>query len=469
MNRLDEKIQTHFGDVAINRTLVEKVGLKERVIPSFVVDWLVSRYSNGTSIDIESINKFVERHLPDKNQAEQLKNKLYREGKVRLIDAVKVEVDLGKGRYKGLIPSLGISNAQVEPKVVDEYPALLNGNVWGRVELVYRIDEETSRGEVWMNGFHLMQTGEIDLDYFIEQRSHFTLEEWVDLLLQTIGYNPIPFKFDQKLYMLLRLVPIVEARVNLMELGPKGSGKSYVYSNLSRYVWLLSGGVVTRAQMFYNMKDRREGIIAFFDTVVLDEVQTIRFTDPGEIIGALKGYLESGEFRVMGHRGTSEASFVILANIKIGADGNPSNEVVLLDLPEFLRETAFVDRFHGIIPSWKLDRITKEAITVHGYALRTDYFYEVLHQLRFKSGYGDYVKKRLVGSGDLRDIRAVERISTGLLKLLFPDVITNNELPKEVFEKFCVDYGKELRQLVRKQLALLDSEYKDKIAEVGVK
>ncbi|MEW6416681.1 MAG: BREX system Lon protease-like protein BrxL [Nitrospirota bacterium] len=465
MYSASEKVKKYFCDVSINKSLVEKIGLRERPIPSFVVDWLVRKYSTEDDIDLNSINSFIEKYMPDRSKKEEIKHRLLTGENVKLLDALKVEVDLNVGRYKATLSSVSLSNIQIDQSIVCQNPILLYGSVWGQVELAYRLNEEGNKNEVYVDNFKVMQTGEIDLDYFIEQRRYFTLEEWIDILIASMGYAPDFYPFEQRIYMILRLIPMVQSRVNLMELAPKGTGKSTVFSRLSRYLWLISGGVVTRAQLFYNMKDKTEGIITFYDAIILDEVQTIKFTDPGEIIGALKGYLENGEYRVMGHRGTAEAGFVILANIKIGSDWLPVNKFLLAELPEFLQETAFLDRFHGIIPGWRLKRIEKRAILKSGFALRADYFYEVLNKLRKKTEYDDYVKKHLHSTGDIRDYKAVERISTGLLKLLYPDLsIVNTDL----FEKYCVNYAKEARQIVREQLSLKDPEYKKDLAQIEV-
>lgn len=464
MGSWSNKVKEYFPDVALNKALVEKIGLKDRPIPSYVVDWLTGRYSSEDEVDKNALNAFMEKYLPDKTRKEEIKHRLIDGEKVKLLDALKVSVELSKGEYKGALSSIGLSNLRIPPSIVKSNPIILNGDVWGQVQLSFKINEETEKGEVWVEQFKIMQTGEIDFDYFVQQREHFTLEEWLDMLIASIGFNPSSYSFPQKIYILLRLVPMVQSNVNLMELAPKGTGKSTVFSRLSRYVWLISGGVVTRARLFYNMQANSEGIIAFYDAVVLDEVQTIKFTNPGEIIGALKGYLENCEYRVMGHRGTSEAGFIILANIQIGSDGLPIKKFVLQELPEFLQETAFVDRFHGIIPGWKIPRIEKKSILSEGYVLRSDYFYEILHLLRRKSEYSDFVKLHLHSTGDLRDVRAVERISTGLLKLLYPHL----NVSIENFEKYCVDVGKEVRQLVREQMALKDSEYKLRIADISV-
>ena len=464
MSEWSIKIKKYFPDVALDKSMVENVGLRDKPIPSYVVDWLVGRYSTGNEVDINALNRFMEKYLPDKTRKEEIKHRLIESGKIKLLDAVKVSVNLTKGEYEAKLSCVDIS-AKILPGIIKANPVLLYGDTWGQVELSYRINEETNRGEVWIENFKIMQTGEIDLEYFIEQRKYFSLEEWIDMIIASMGYNPDYYPIKQKLYLLVRLTPLVHPRVNLMELSPKGTGKSTVFSRLSRYVWLISGGIVTRAKLFYDMARKTEGIIAFYDVVVLDEVQTIKFTEPGEIIGALKGYLESGEYRVMGHRGTAEAGFVILANIQIGSDGLPINKFILQDLPPFMQETAFIDRFHGMLPGWKLPRIEKKSLLTSGYVLRTDFFSEVLYLLRKKTEYNDYVKSHLYSSGDIRDVRAVERISTGLLKLLYPDL----QVSQENFERYCVDIGKELRSLLREQMAIKDAEYKMQIAEIEVR
>jgi len=465
MSEWSKKVKEHFPDVALNKAIVEKIGLRDKPIPLYVVDWLVSRYSKEDQIDINALNAFMEKYLPDKNRKERIKHRLKEGEKVKLLDALKVVVDLAKGEDIAILSSLNLGKLRIPPVIVKANPVLLYGDTWGQIELSYKINEEINRGEVWVEKFRIMQTGDIDFNYFVKQRKYFTLEEWIDMLIASMGYNPDYYTLKQKTYILLRLVPMVQPHVNIIELAPKGTGKSTVFSKLSRYVWLISGGVVTRARLFYNMKDKTEGIIALYDVIVLDEVQTIKFTEPGEIIGALKGYLESSEYRVMGHRGTAEAGFVILANIQIGSDGFPVNKFVLQELPEFLQETAFIDRFHGIIPGWKIPRIEKISLLSCGYVLRSDYFYEVLHLLRKKTEYSDFVKIHLHSTGDVRDVRAVEQISTGLLKLFYPDL----NVSIENLEKFCVDTGKELRQLVREQMAIKDREYKQEIARIQVK
>ncbi len=229
--------------------------------------------------------------------------------------------------------------------------------------------------------------------------------------------------------------------------------------------WLISGGVVTRAQLFYNMSTKTSGVITKYDAIILDEVQTIRLADEGEIIGGMKGYLESGEFRVMGFKGSADAGMVLLANIPVMSDGRPRDKVFFDVLPSWLRgvgTTALLDRFHGLVPGWELPRIKKSCLA-RGMGLRADCLGEVLHLLRLREEYTSYVKDHLRTSGDLRDITAVQRIAAGLLRLLFPDLTT---VTLDDFAQYCVGPAKQLRAAIRNQMALIDSEYSPALAEI---
>lgn len=317
-----------------------------------------------------------------------------------------------------------------------------------------------------MTKYRPMQSSNIDMDYFIRQRNQYSLKEWIDLLVRTMGYSEDKYSFRRKLLLLTRLIPIVEPRANLIELAPKGTGKSYVFSQLSRHAWLVSGGIVTRAQLFYDMTRRQAGIISRYDAVILDEIQTIKLANEGEIVGALKGYLESGEYRVMGYHGTAEAGFVILGNIPI-EDGMPRDENYFEELPKWMKgvgATALLDRFGGLLPGWELPRIDSSCLC-DSFALRADYFGEVLHALRSRQEYSSYVKDHTEARGDLRDVKAVQKLACGYLKLLFPDI---GRVSPEEFEIHCVRPAKELRANIRRQMSVMDPEYSPQIADMEV-
>lgn len=462
---LDSKIESFFPDVCVHKGIAASVGLSGRVIPAFVLDWLVSRYRDGDDgVDADSIRNFIARYLPDKKQKESLMYELTTGNQLKILDAYSVKVHTTKGDLQLRIPSLDITGRVME-NIVDENPLLLFGNVWGSGTLKWLPQKgKTDRFEVVMTAFKPMQTASIDLKYFINQRERFSFNEWIELLTRCMGYDEDKYSMQQKMTLLTRLIPLVEPRVNTIELAPKGTGKSYIFSQLSRHAWLISGGVVTRAQLFYDMSRQQTGIISRYDAIVLDEIQTIRLKDEEEIVGALKGYLESGEFRVMGFHGSSDAGFILLGNIPIEY-GQPRDANYFKELPGWLNgqgATALLDRFHGLVHGWELPRIESSSLC-DSFALRADYFGEVLYALRSCQEHMAFVKDHTESSGDLRDTRAVQRLACGFLKLLFPDIkiVSLNE-----FNDFCLQPAIKLRSNVRHQMAIMDSEFSPDIAEI---
>jgi ATP-dependent Lon protease len=385
------------------------------------------------------------------------------------LDDFSVSIDLASGRRNLKIPSLDIDNACIEKHLVDNYPLLLCGGIWGAGKLTYHLKEEDigkfgekkllgkEKGEIWLTDFKPMQIGKIDMDYYCESRAHFAFDEWRSLLLNSIGYNPNAFSPSQQHLLLVRLLPVVQNRINLIELSPKGTGKSWIYINLSNYLRMVSGGKVTPAVLFYNNATNTPGLLVKHDVVVLDESQSISFENPGEVIGILKGFLEAGYFTRGKQKVTSEASITMLANIPLESSGKPRSENLFENLPEFLRETAFIDRLHGILPGWELPKFDS-AMIAKGVGFKADFFAEVLHLLRDRAGYLEYIKNNCsIDSDSIRDKNAICRLSAGLLKLLFPDLNVGQE---ELYE-FCLKPALNLRQRIRSQLALLDPEYKD--------
>jgi ATP-dependent Lon protease len=302
-----------------------------------------------------------------------------------------------------------------------------------------------------------MQNAVLDLDLYCEHRAAFALDEWRDLLIASMGYNPEAYSIPQQMHMLTRLVPLVQERVNLVELAPKGTGKSFVFLNLSRYARLISGGKVTAAALFYNNATRQPGLLSHYDVVVFDEAQTLAFDNPGEIIGVFKDYLESGSFARGGtQKIESGAGIVLLANIPLDADKRPLHDNWFTELPPFLHETAFIDRIHGILPGWELPRIQETSIAT-GIGFKADYFGDVLHHLRSRAGYEQLVQQHntVTGTTDRRDITAITRLAAGFCKLLFP----HGAVSAGDFREYCLKPAVELRQNVRDQLSLLDPEY----------
>jgi ATP-dependent Lon protease len=457
----EEKAQRLFGEVCVHKGLVQQAGFGTRSIPAFVSEWIVTRNAPEGILDAaaqQRIRTFLNKHLPTRDQKEQLKAQLQNGETLTILDQFSITVDLQRNENRLSIPCLDERKAGVERHIIESFPLLLGGGVWGVGKLqYYPPDGLRKEGQIWMVDFRPMQNARLDLDLYCECREQFTLDEWRDLLIASMGYNPEAYNVTQQMHMLTRLVPLVQERVNMIELAPKGTGKSFVFLNLSRYARLVSGGKVTAAALFYNNASRQPGLLSHYDLVIFDEAQSISFDNPGEIIGVLKDYLESGSFARGGtQKIESSAGLMLLANIPLDEYRRPRHANLFAELPDFLSETAFIDRIHGILPGWELPRI-EETFIGRGIGFKADYFGDVLHHLRSRAGYEQIVQRynTITGTTDRRDVIAISRLAAGFCKLLFP----HGEVTAGDFAAYCLKPAVQLRQRVRDQLALLDPEY----------
>lgn len=464
MERYQEKAREVFDEVCIDKSLMQKIGF-ERNIPSYVGEWLIDRYSPSGQLDDMARNRikeFINDHLPSKSQREVLRNRLLNGESIVVLDDFSVSIDLRTGRRRLKIPSLDIDDGYVEKAIVDSHPLLLCGGIWGAGKLVYHPGKKGAEGETWLVDFRPMQVGKINIDYYCQARSHFSLDEWRSLIMNSMGYDPKAYTPSQQTLLLARLLPVVQNRVNLIELSPKGTGKSWIYINLSRHIRMVSGGKVTPAVLFYNNTTNVPGLLVKYDIVVLDECQSISFENPGEVVGILKGFLEAGYFTRGKQKVSSEAGVVMLANIPISSSGKPRSQNLFELLPDFLSETAFIDRLHGILPGWDLPKFDSRMIG-SGTGFKADFFGEVLHVLRDRSGYLEYVKNNCTIQSDyIRDKTAILRLAAGYLKLLFPDL----NVTREQLYRYCLQPAVGLRQRIRNQLSYLDPEYKELAIQV---
>jgi len=463
MNEFERKAEDYYGEVVINKGLIHKAGFGARSIPTYVGEWLLSHFIENNRLTEQvrkKISAFLERYLPSKGEKDEIKNYLLNMETVELLDDYRVSVNLKTGVRQLHIPLLDITNAYVNPQIVAENELLVTSGVWGIGNLFYVPPEDSQgSGQIWMREFKPFQVSYVDMDYFKECRKYFTTEEWIDLLVSSIGFNPTILSLEQKFVLITRILPLVEPRVNIVELAPKGTGKSFVYENLSRYARVIGGGKISPAVLFHNLRTHTPGLITRYDTIVLDEVQSIRGDSQGELIAGLKVYLESGRFSRGNTEGTSECGFVMLGNTTLDENNQPihTEEGLFKELPNFLRETAFIDRIHGLIAGWKMIRVTKDTPS-HCLGFKGDFFSEVLHRLRADVRYADYVSQNLplVNCDDLRDRKAIIRLATGYLKLLFPNL--SLEYPEYI--EFCLKPAVTLRQRIRDELHKMDAEYK---------
>jgi ATP-dependent Lon protease len=462
LESFEQKALDYYGEVIINKHLIHEAGFGARAIPTYVGEWILSHFAEDGLLTEESrerVAAFLGKYLPTKGQKDEIKNRLLKLETVQLLDDYSVTVNLKTGQRYLRIPLLDINDAFISEQIVDQNELLVTSGVWGIGTLFYvPPDDPKEQGRVWVREFKPFQISRVDLDYFRECRQNFSFEEWLNLIISSMGFNPRSQNLTQKMILITRIIPLAEPRVNLVELAPKGTGKSFVYDNLSRYARVVAGGKITPAVLFHNLVTHSPGLITRYDVIVLDEVQSISGDSSGELIAGLKVYLESGRFSRGSTMGTSESGFVMLGNIMLDEHRRPMQEQegIFLEIPNFLQETAFIDRIHGLIAGWEMGRVTKDTPS-RSMGFKGDFFSEILHVLRSDAHYAEYVSQemRLVNCDDLRDRKAITRLATGFLKLLFPDMKPTNDQ----FKEHCVKPAVVLRQRVRDELHKLDPEY----------
>lgn len=470
---LDLKIKEVFPDESVYKIKENYSVFAGKNIPAFIRDWLIKKFTDSDGVlDKDLLTNFLTKHISYKGL--DIKGELLRtKEESTLLTRILVEPDIKNEIFRFSIPDLGIkfNEGRVPLHLIKKHDELVSGEVWGVFKLAHFSPIGKEPAYIGITDYRPFKPYEVDLEYFKEGRKKFSLGEWVDLLIRSMEYNPAGFKsFSQKLTFLSRLLIFVEPRLNMIELAPKGTGKSYIFNNLSKYGWSVSGGTVTRAKMFYDISRKSFGFIMNYDFVAMDEVQTIRFSNDDELKGALKNYLESGIFTVGNVKGISNAGLILLGNIKLSAKHRPLNDYYLENLPEFFQESALLDRFHGFIEGWYLPRIN-ESMKVRGYTLNVEYFSEIAHLLRECNEFPMIVDELLdiPPKADTRDVTAVKRLASAYLKLLFPHVVSPDDLKKDEFERHCLNPAMEKRGIIRKQCYLMDPEFKVELPEIRVR
>jgi len=472
LSTLDDKIKQAFPDESVNKIPQNYSVFGGKNLPSFIKDFLIKRYTDSYgNLDRNGVLKFLEDHIPNKDN--DLKNRLrtYRE-EVTVLTRFIVETDFKNDKLLFSIPDLNIksSEGRIPDHVAKKNKELKDGELWGVVTLVYQPPADKEKGFVELVTYKAFKPYKVNLDYFREARKEFSTTEWVDLLIRSMEYNPEGFEsLSQKLMFLSRILIFLEPRLNMIELAPKGTGKSYIFGNLSKYGWMISGGKVTRAKLFYDMTKKSMGAITLYDFVTMDEIQTITFSDSAEIQAALKSYLEFGYTTIANVKLVSQAGLIIMGNISLSKDKKPIRLKYFSELPETFKESALLDRFHGFIEGWKLPRISED-LKINGWTLNVEYFSEIMHELRDKPIYSAIVNDLLEvpAKADTRDTTAVKRIATAYLKLLFPNVNDTSDIDKEDFNNYCLIPAIEKRQIIRRQINLIDEEFSDEMPDIKI-
>lgn len=472
MNELDEKIKRVFPDESVFKSPTKYGIFSGYNLPSFVKDWILRKFTDEYgNIDVDGLKVFLNAHIAHKGS--KIKGTLINDLKeVTILARIIIEPDIKSGILRFSIPDIEIklNEGRIPSHVAKKFPELKGGEVWGVVKLIYIPPEGKQKGAIEIVDFKPFKPYEVDVEYYREKRREFSFEEWIDLLIRSMEYNPDGFEsLSQKILFISRLLVFVEPNLNMIELAPKGTGKSYTFNNLSKYGWVISGGVVSRAKLLYDVARSTPGIITRYDFVVLDEIESIKFADPSELQGALKSYLELGNFSVATYRGVSSAGFMLLGNIPLTKDRKPLYRKYFVNLPKFFQDSALLDRFHGFIEGWKLPRM-REDLKLSGYALNVEYFSEILHKLRTIPDFPKVVESLLniPKNADTRDRKAIVKICTGYLKLLFPHVREEDEVNKNEFEIFCLKPAKEMRKIIKRQISLIDNEFNDDLPQITI-
>ncbi len=451
LDDLDKLATEAFPGLVVRKDLLRRMRSAYSV-PAFVIEFLLGKYCASTDDEvIEEGLQFVNETLSAKyvkpDEREAVKSTIKQHTTYEIIDKISVRLIETHDKYWARLTSLNLDYINIEDSLVREHDRLLLGGIWAEITIRYD-DTYVFRGQnrpFFVEKIRPIQLSTRNVESFAAARRRFTRDQWLDLLLRSIGYEPEYATKRRKTHHLLRLLPFVEKNYNLVELGPRGTGKSFVYQQLSPYCHLVSGGQTTIAQMFVNLSTGQRGLVALWDVVAFDEAAGIRFTDKNGI-NIMKGYMEDGAYSRGRDIITAEGSIVFVGNIEGDLETILRTSNLFYSMPKEM-DTAFYDRIHAYLPGWELPK-TSDALYTNHFGLVTDYLAEVFRELRRRS-YADQGERffRLGSHLGGRDQKAVRKTLSGLIKLLHPD----GEVSKEEIEEYLV-YAMEMRRRVKEQL-----------------
>jgi ATP-dependent Lon protease len=431
---LDHKANAVFAGKVVRKDLVRKVKVGANV-PVYVLEYLLGKYCatddpHAIAAGLRLVNTTLANNFVHPNEANKAQSYVKEKGKYTLIDKVKVRYLSDDDKYWAELVNFGHRYVHVPDRYVRQYDLLLMGGIWAQVDIRHEYDDEArgKRSPFWINDIKPIQVGSFDLDEYCTCRRAFDTNEWVDLLLRSIGLEPVHFSRRLKLLFLTRLVPLCEPNFNLVELGPRGTGKSYAFQEISPYAILMTGPT-TVANLFYNMATNKIGLVGIWDAIAFDEVADLQKM-PREVITTLKTYGESGTFARGKESLSGLASLAMFGNTNQPVEAMVRSSHLFLPLPDVIREDmAFLDRIHFYLPGWEIPKMRVEFFTEH-YGFVVDYLAEALRELR-KNNYTEIVDRHFSLGTHLnaRDVKAVRKTVSGLIKLLYP----HGDVSKEDF------------------------------------
>ena len=469
---MNQKLKDVFRGKVVNKAHSLNTGVDE--FPRYVLEYLIDNYCSEETFaqDMEKVVRRLKETFVYGAEAEKIRHYTRENRHHSVIASLEVRLVETEDMYWATISAINESFVNIPEGIVRQYPMLLSGGMWGTIDLTY--DETIVFNKkirpFKVTAFTPFQVSVINLDEFIEKRAEFTTNEWLDILINSCGLDPTRLSRREKLVYLSRCIPLVETNVNMIELAPRETGKTYLYRNISYYAHVLSGGKATPAQLFINLNTGKIGEVGTRDAVIFDEIANTDFTDPKALVSIMQGYMQDAKFS----RGKKEllafASLVFVGNIDIQGELPHEKYYHLFEpLPDFMQVIAFLDRIHGYLPGWEIPKLGPNSYS-QDYGFITDYFCEIMHELRRIDLIGALrVRFELVDTAQTqrgisgRDQRAIMKIASGLIKLLYPNgKLTDEELGEALL--IAIEY----RQRVREQLHQIAPGEYDRV-KLGVK
>lgn len=458
MNEIDGKLNEVFAGLVVRKDLT-KVVKGNAIVPTYVLEYLLGQYcatDNEEAIQggIERVKGILSKHFVHRSEASLVKSTIREKGRHKIIDKVTVDLNDKADVYEATFSNLGINKVLVEPEYVKRHPKLLVGGVWCIADLTYSVSEDAGVIPWSIDTLKPIQISNVDFEAYGAARKRFSVEEWMDALLQSIGLNPEQFGHRNKLLQLVRLIPFCERNYNLIELGPKGTGKSHVYSEFSPHGILISGGEVTVPKLFVNNGNGKIGLVGYWDCVAFDEFAGQEKRVDKSLVDIMKNYMANKTFSRGIETLGAEASMAFMGNTRRSLAYMMKHSDLFSELPGKYYDTAFLDRLHFYIPGWEVDIIRGEMFT-QGYGLIVDFLAEILKKLR-NEDYHDLYQAHFTLDSDIstRDRDAIHKTFSGLMKIIYP----NKDASKEEMKELLI-FAIEGRKRIKDQLLKMDETY----------
>ena len=458
MSTLDQKINQHFAGLVVRKDLVKTVK-GNAIVPSYVLEYLLGQYcatNDEPTIQagIETVKDILAKHYVHRNESGLIRSIIKEKGRHKVIDRISVSLNDSTDAYEAEFANLGIKKVVVDSATVKKHPKLLVSGVWCLADVEYSFSEEKDSSPWIMGLLKPIQLSNFDMDSYLAARKQFSTEEWIDLLIQSVGFNPEMFGKRTKLSQLVRLIPFCERNYNLIELGPKGTGKSHIYSEFSPHGMLISGGEVTVPKLFVHNGTGKLGLVGYWDVVAFDEFAGKQKRVDKALVDIMKNYMANKSFSRGVETLGAEASMTFVGNTEHTVPHMLKHSDLFDPLPKEFHDSAFLDRIHSYIPGWEIDIIRGEMFS-EGYGFVVDYLAEILRSLR-NQDLSDRYKQHFTLSPEIstRDKDGINKTFSGLMKIIYPE----GDASKDEIEEL-LRFSIEGRKRVKDQLMRIDATY----------